>query len=158
MASNVFKVPEQVRLERLSSEEGLCEFCCGVEEYTEFLQKQAMPYQDRCISKVYLLKESKSNNILAYMALIADAINLCPTDKKDSGLSDIPFNSLPAVKLAKLVVDSTAKKTFNHLGIYMIALAKAIALTSIFCLAKASSFSRSIGLSLLKDSNVERRA
>lgn len=93
------------------------------EEYKDFLYKDALFYQSLLISKTYLLIERISRNIIAYISLAADTVALKPQEKKKSGLSEIPFLFLPALKITKLAVAKGYESEYKHVGSRLIEVA-----------------------------------
>ena len=93
------------------------------EEYKDFLYNDALLYQELLISKTYLLIERESRNIVAYISLAADTVALKPQEKKKTGLKEIPFLFLPALKITKLAVAQGYEKKYNHVGSRLIEVA-----------------------------------
>jgi hypothetical protein len=87
-------------LDRLSSSADLAGFTCPITEYNEWLTQDALHSQDDLIATTYLLRESSTGAIAAYMALVADAIKLSFAEKAFHNLK-YPFKTIPAMKIAK---------------------------------------------------------
>jgi len=98
----------------------LGDFDCGVKDYNDFLVNDAQIYIDQYISKVKLLIDKQNADVIAYMALSADAFLLDDDEKRKEGL-DIPFKSVPALKIGKLAVD-VKYKDYPY-GSFMLSLA-----------------------------------
>jgi len=94
-------------------------FSCSIVEYNDYLYNDALRSQNDHISLTWLLHERKTDEVLAYMSLIADAIKLSISEKELHNL-DYPFKTLPAMKIAKLAVSQSAQKKYKGLGSYMI--------------------------------------
>ena len=106
-------------LEPLSTQSKLQEFRCSIDEYTDYLMDDAIRSLNDHIAKTWLLYEKKTNNIAAYMSLIADAIKLSFSEKELYGLK-YPFNTIPAMKIGKLAVDETFAQKYKGIGSFMI--------------------------------------
>jgi len=63
---------------KLSGDISLESFVSKIEEYTEFLKKDALQYQEFLVTNTYLLLNRKTASILAYMSVIADSIRTMP--------------------------------------------------------------------------------
>jgi ribosomal protein S18 acetylase RimI-like enzyme len=113
-------------LEQLSPTAPLSDFSCSIEEYNEYIFKDAIRSQNDHIALTWLLRERTSGSIAAYMSLIADAIKLSVPEKEVHALN-YPFKTIPAMKMAKLAVSEFARKDYNGIGTYMITNALAIA-------------------------------
>jgi len=82
----------------------LRDFDCGSEDYNSFLFNDAQYYIRENICQVKLLINKQNGDIIAYIALNIDSFLLDPEEKLKENL-DIPFNSVPAMKIGKLAVD-----------------------------------------------------
>ena len=69
-------------LEILTASISLKSFCCKIEEYNEYLYKDALRSQNDHISLTWILRERNTGAIASYMSLIADAIKLSATEKE----------------------------------------------------------------------------
>lgn len=83
----------------------LGEFDCGVQDYNDFLVHDAPVYIEQNISQVKLLLDKQNADVIAYMALSTDSFFLDEEEIKKEGL-DIPFKSVPALKVGKLAVSA----------------------------------------------------
>ena len=117
------------RLVPLTSAIDLSEFSCIVDEYNDYLHKDALQSQNDHIARTWLLRERASGKIAAYMSLIMDSIKLSFTEKELHNLN-YPFKTIPAMKIAKLAVDAASAAQYKGIGSYMIEAAKGKAL---FC-------------------------
>jgi ribosomal protein S18 acetylase RimI-like enzyme len=106
-------------MEQLSPDISLADFSCPIEEYTEYLLQDALRSQNDHIALTWLLRERSSGAIAAYMSLIADAIKLSVSEKELHNLT-YPFKTIPAMKIAKLAVSTSAQKTYKGIGTFMI--------------------------------------
>ena len=72
----------EFNLEPLNASVPLGGFSCGIEEYNEYLMKDALRSQNDHIALTWLLRERNTGSVAAYMSLIADAIKLTATEKE----------------------------------------------------------------------------
>ncbi len=86
----------------------LRDFDCGSEDYNAFLSHDAQSYINQNISQVKLLINKQNGDIIGYIAYNTDSFLLDPEEKAKEKL-DIPFNSVPALKIGKLAVDKNYK-------------------------------------------------
>jgi len=96
-------------------------------EYTHFLKQDALKYQESHISNTFVLIEKTTFDIAAYISLIADAVTLQDEERARLLLPDITFETLPALKIAKLAVAGKMSQTYRHLGSLMIDFSRNIA-------------------------------
>ena len=124
-------------LESLVPEKPLTFFKCAIEEYNDYLFNDAVRSHNDHIAKTWILLETSSGQIAAYMSLIADAIKLTATEKELHSLN-YPFKTVPAVKLAKLAVSQSASEKYKGIGSFMIevAISKAIGCNTDYCAAR----------------------
>ena len=101
-------------------------FSCSVTEYNDYLFKEAIRSQKDHIAFTWILRERSSGAIIAYMSLIADAIRLSLSEKELHKIN-YPFNTLPAIKIAKLAVSQPAQDKYKGIGSYMINIALLLA-------------------------------
>ena len=73
-------------------------------EYTLFLKMDALKHQKNHISNTFVLVEKKGLEIAAYVSLIANAVTLQDEERARLLLPEITFETLPALKIAKLAV------------------------------------------------------
>jgi hypothetical protein len=124
-------------LEPLNTSMSLKGFFCQIEEYNEYLQKDALRSRNDHIALTWLLKERTTGSIAAYMSLIADAIKLSATEKELHNLH-YPFKTIPAMKIAKLAVSQSFSEKFKGIGSFMIGAAmwKALNCNIDYCAAR----------------------
>jgi ribosomal protein S18 acetylase RimI-like enzyme len=113
-------------LQQLRADFPLKQFVSTVEEYTVYLNEDALRSQNDHIALTWLLLDRKSGGLAAYMSLIADAVKLSVTEKELHAL-DYPFRTVPAMKIAKLAVDASYQEKYQGIGSFMIISAQAIA-------------------------------
>jgi ribosomal protein S18 acetylase RimI-like enzyme len=94
------------------------QFSCPIDEYNEYLTLDALRSQKDHVALTWLLREKTTNNIAAYMSLIADAIKLSVSEKELHALN-YPFKTIPAMKIAKLAVSSSYNE-YKGIGSFMI--------------------------------------
>lgn len=102
----------------------LGDFDCGVEDYNEFLLNDAEYYIEQNVSQVKLLIDKKTADVVGYMALNTDSFKLDEDEKKKEDL-DIPFTSVPALKIGKLAVN--LKYAGKDYGSYLLFMALGLA-------------------------------
>jgi GNAT superfamily N-acetyltransferase len=125
------------RLEPLAVSLNFTGFSCRIEEYGEWLRRDALHSQNDHIARTWLLRERSTGKIAAYMSLIMDAIKLSFTEKELHNLN-YPFKTIPAMKIAKLAVDETALARYKGIGSFMVKAAeeKAVSCNDDYCAAR----------------------
>jgi ribosomal protein S18 acetylase RimI-like enzyme len=106
-------------LEQCSPAAPISRFSCPIDEYNEYLTQDALRSQKDHVALTWLLREKATNNIAAYMSLIADAIKLSVSEKELHALN-YPFKTIPAMKIAKLAVSSAYRNEYKGIGSFMI--------------------------------------
>jgi hypothetical protein len=86
----------------------LGDFDCGIPDYNEFLVSDAPIYIEQNICQVKLLLHKQTADIIGYMALNSDSFKLDEEEKLKEGL-EIPYNSVPALKIGKLAINTKYK-------------------------------------------------
>ncbi|WP_168120730.1 N-acetyltransferase [Paenibacillus sp. HB172176] len=94
-------------------------FDCGIEDYNNFLLHDAKKYIELGISAVQLLIDNESNAVLGYIAMLTDSFYLDSEEKNQLEL-DVPFNSVPALKVGKLATHKDRNEF--HYGCYLLEL------------------------------------
>jgi ribosomal protein S18 acetylase RimI-like enzyme len=117
------------KLYRLKASPELEAFDCSIQEYNDYLSKEAVKAQNELIAVTWVLHERKSGVLAAYMSLINDAIKLSATEK-DLHHLNYPFRTIPAMKIAKLAVSKSFQAQYKGIGSYMIYLAYGFACSS----------------------------
>ena len=127
----------EYKLEPLDPSIPLNSFCCPIEEYNEYLYKDALRSQNDHIAKTWLLRERTNGVVVAYMSLISDAIKLSTPEKELHSLN-YPFKTIPAIKIAKLAVSQVFSEKYRGIGSFMIeaAMSKAIGCNTDYCAAR----------------------
>jgi hypothetical protein len=115
-------------IEKLNTSHRIGEFNGDYEnEYTVFLKQDALKHQESHISNTFLLVEKETGIVAAYISLIADAVTLQDDERAQLLLPDIKFETLPALKIAKLAVAEKISQTYRRLGSLMIDFSRSIA-------------------------------
>lgn len=114
-----------IQLVELTEGYRLNDFYCKSQPYNDFLHNEALSLQKYEVSKIHLLINKTNADIIAYMSLSADIIRLT-TDEMESHELDIPFASIPAVKIGHLAVDKKYKEIYQNIGSLMVELARGI--------------------------------
>jgi len=124
-------------LELLTASTPLNSFCCKIEEYNEYLYKDALRSQNDHITLTWVLRERDTGAIASYMSLIADAIKLSATEKELHSLN-YPFKTIPAMKIAKLAVSQSFSEKYKGIGSFMVGAAmwKAFGCNDDYCAAR----------------------
>ncbi|MDO7786376.1 GNAT family N-acetyltransferase [Desulforamulus aquiferis] len=97
------EIAEAVELVNYSPRYRLGDFDCGIPDYNEFLTHDAQIYIEKNISQVKLLINKTNADVIGYISLNTDSFILDPNEKEKEGLN-IPFGSIPALKIGKLAV------------------------------------------------------
>jgi len=112
---------------KLTDTAQLGNFHCFIDEYNEYLKKDALRSQKDHVAFTWLLLEKNTNEIVSYMSLITDAIKLSVSEKSLHSL-DYPFKTIPSIKIAKLSVDESYQERYKGIGSFMIHIAKSFAI------------------------------
>lgn len=111
---------------KLISKTSFGSFKCHIDEYNDYLFNDAIRSLNDHVAKTWLLCEQKTGKIAAYMSLIMDAIKLSSSEKELHNLK-YPFRTIPAMKIAKLAVDSGFSERYRGIGSFLINAAIGIA-------------------------------
>ena len=125
------------KLEMLTASMPLEGFSCSIEEYNEYLLKDAFRSQNDHIALTWLLREQATGAIVAYLSLIADAVKLSASEKELHRLN-YPFKTIPAIKIAKIAVSKVFSEKYKGIGSFMIRAAtrKALGCNNDYCAAR----------------------
>ncbi|NTU71897.1 MAG: GNAT family N-acetyltransferase [Coriobacteriia bacterium] len=91
----------EFRFERLTSKHDVRRFDCGDSDLNEFLQCDALPYQEQHLAGTYLVFDGAQ--LVAYFSIAADAIKL-ELDEPPTACIEKAIRTYPALKLARLGV------------------------------------------------------
>jgi len=120
------KESSSFKLEQLTSEMVLSGFYCSVAEYNDYLTSNALRSRQDNIALTWILRKRGTDDIVAYMSLVADAIKLSVAEKELHNLN-YPFKTIPAMKVAKLAVSQHFQQIYHGIGSFMIQAAQRIA-------------------------------
>ena len=95
--------------------------------YSEYIMQNALAYQDLFIANTYLLIDNETNQAFAFISIICDSITITSNEKYENDLTEVPFSTLPAIKVAQLAVSSLFEDKYNHVGSFLIEFAANIA-------------------------------
>jgi hypothetical protein len=109
----------KVSLVSFNEKYSLQNFDCGIPDYNNFLIHDARKYIELGISSVHLLIETGTDFILGYIALLTDSF-LLDDEEKESLKLNVPFSSVPALKVGKLATHKDRKE--HHYGCYLLEL------------------------------------
>jgi hypothetical protein len=124
----VNNAPDYFYFQVLAPSTSVDSFDCGISEYNDYLNNDALRSMNDHIALTWLLTERKTGKIAAYMSLIMDAIKLSFTEKELHNLS-YPFRTIPAMKIAKLAVNRSLSEKYKGIGTYMINSAEHLAMS-----------------------------
>lgn len=96
-------------------------------EYTLFFKLDALKHQKNHISNTFVLMDKETRAIAAYISLIADAVTLQDDEKAQLQLPGVSFETLPALKIAKLAASRNYTQDYHGLGSLMISFSRNIA-------------------------------
>jgi hypothetical protein len=99
----------------------------SLNEYTFFFKQDALKHQESHISNTFVLVDKEIQAVVAYVSLIADAVTLQDEEKAQLQLPGLSFETLPALKIAKLAVSQGYAQTYRHLGSLMIDFSRSVA-------------------------------
>jgi hypothetical protein len=99
----------------------------NLNEYTLFFKLDALKHQESHLSNTFVLIDTESQAVAAYVSLIADAVTLRDEEKSQLQLPGLSFETLPALKIAKLAVSQCFTQTYRHLGSLMIDFSRSVA-------------------------------
>jgi hypothetical protein len=119
--------PEYFSVEALTESHDVGAFMNQSTEYMDFLCHSALRYQAEQVTKTFLFVDKQNGAIAAYVSLVTDAVMIENDEKADMGISDFPYETIPAIKIAKLAVHSNYAKQYHHLGSCVIQYAISIA-------------------------------
>lgn len=92
-------------------------FDCGnAKEYVFFLKNNAPKLDNIGITKTHLLIHKETNELVGYFSLSTDTVKLTLGEKSGTGLENVNFMSLPALKVGKLAVNKKLSKRAQRKG------------------------------------------
>ncbi len=95
-------------IETLTSKHNRDGFDCGVPSLNDFLARYASQYEKRNLARTYVLLDEQGVKVLGYYTLTSTQIEFAslPADHT----KQLPRHPIPAVLLARLAVDLSAKR------------------------------------------------
>lgn len=116
-----------IDLSQISLDIDLLDFQSEFEEYSKYIKECANQLQDQFVSHTHLLVDVRNNNIVSYITLITDSVILSQDEKNLDAIANIPFSTLPALKIGKLAVNKKYNETYHGIGSVMIKIATGFA-------------------------------
>jgi hypothetical protein len=103
-------------------------FDAKIEEYNDFLDV-VDKFDEWNISRTHFLIHNKTKELIGYMTLSTDSIKLTGEEKDLCHMSDVPFASIPAIKVGKLAINKKLSKLAKRKGYgsFLIEVARAFA-------------------------------
>ena len=106
--------PNEIKIEKLNRSHDLSKFKSYEPELVDFLQEDALRNQEQSLSLTFLWFVEK--NLVGYVTLLTDKINLEGNLKRFFKEKDIHYKSLPALKIGRLCVhDNYLKQGLGRL-------------------------------------------
>lgn len=99
----------------------LTDFDCGDADLNGFLYENAIQHLDELLAVTYLVKNLKSNQIVAYYTVSNDKISsqLTPIKEVANNLDDAKrYNSYPALKIGRLAIAVSAQR--QGIGVFLL--------------------------------------
>src|SRR3989344_8949555 len=94
----------ELRIEKLSKDHDIAKFQCYEEERVNFLQEDALDNQEKKISVTFLVFLKEKNQMVAYLTLLNDRIDLENDLREYFSQKGILYKSLPALKIGRIAV------------------------------------------------------
>ena len=95
---------EELYIEVINHSHDVSSFCSYEKELVDFLVEDALDNQLKKISTTYLWFSKQNNELVGYVTVLADAINLQGELKEYFRQAGIFYRSLPALKIGRLCV------------------------------------------------------
>ena len=104
------------------------DFDSKIQEYNDFLSV-ADEFDEWNISRTHFLYHKKTKELLGYMTLSTDSIKLTNDEKSLHNISDVPFASIPALKVGKLAINKNLNTCSQRKGYgsFLLEMARAFA-------------------------------
>lgn len=125
--NNLEKISKISHLVPYSKNYKIEEFDCGIPEYNNFLLNEAKQLGDLGVTQTQLLINNYTGDIMGYFSLCNASIQLKDDEKIQHSMKDVPFNSIPCIKIGKLAVSKNYKEKVKGIGSYLIQLVLGIA-------------------------------
>lgn len=79
-------------------------FTCGIEELDDYLRQQVSQETKRKVTVVYIIRKTKSKEVLGYYTLSSNSLEL--TDLPESAIKKLPrYKSLPTILIGRFAID-----------------------------------------------------
>lgn len=96
---------------------------------SNFIKKQAIPFEENSLARTYVLYDQDKNCILAYITLVCSEVT---SEQKLVDKAGFSYKTYPAVKIARLLVDSRYRTAdYKGIGKYLVEFAIGIAKTEV---------------------------
>ncbi len=102
-------------------------FKCKYDEYNDFLVDQAEDFENGNVSSTQLLIDNLTGDVIGYFSLCMASIKLTDSEKNDCNMDNVPFNSIPVLKIGKLAIDEGYSSKQKGYGSYLIQLVRGMA-------------------------------
>lgn len=123
MEENLFeKISKVSHLVPYSKNYKINEFNCGIDEYNDFLIKEAELLGNQGVTQTQLLINNYTGDIMGYFSLCSASIRLKENEKGQHHMEGVSFNSIPCIKIGKLATSLKYKEKFKGIGSYLIQL------------------------------------
>lgn len=126
MKKEINEILENLQLVPFTKGYRIEDFVCEICEYSEFLNRDALNFQELGVSKTHLLINKKNADIIAYMVLVTDSIRLSDIEKTQHNMDVIPFGAFPSLKIGKLAVDKKYQEEYKGIGSLMLEIARGL--------------------------------
>lgn len=103
---------EKIILRKITPTDSVKNFSPGSEEFTPlktFLIKKAVGFHNKNLAKTYVITQEANNKVLAYITLTNSEIALEDKDKPQDWKKAKTYHYFPAIKIARLAVDSSIR-------------------------------------------------
>ena len=110
-----------IKIERITSDHNISNFKSYEKELVDFLKEDAVDNQNKQISTTYLWFLKTTGELVGYISLLNDRINLEGDLKETFRRKNITYHSLPALKIGRLCVDNSFLR--RNVGTLMISFA-----------------------------------
>lgn len=116
---------EEIRIERIQAHHDVTRFHSYEKELVNFLVEDAFDNQEKMISVTYLWFLKETDELIGYVTLLNDRVNLEGDLKEFFRNKGVLYRSLPALKIGRLAVDDRFLR--KGIGTLMIAFSTKIA-------------------------------
>jgi ribosomal protein S18 acetylase RimI-like enzyme len=96
-------------------------FDCKIMDLNGFIKNDALRQQDSSAGKTFLLISKSKKQLLGFVTLCTDSIRLKGITKEEQNIIGLKYKTLPALKVARMAVDS--KFFHKKLGTKMLVIA-----------------------------------